>query len=411
MKVFNRGNKIQKPLEIALLLFGIVIIILASCVSPASQSTSEDNFEERNFRQDETLNAWRYADSVMNQMTLEERIGQCFMPSLKSDSEDFTIKKFQRFKDDFHVGGIVLLQGDIPSAKFIANLSEGSKVPLFISMDAEWGLGMRLKDAPIYPKNGRLNEDIEETLMYDYGREIAAESRKIGINMILGPVIDINATTGSGIGQRSFGSDPKRVSNLGIAYAKGLESGGVISVAKHFPGHGNTLTDSHKSIAVNPKNITYLDTIDFLPFKEYIKSGLTGIMAGHIVVPSVSRENKPASVSENILQVLLREEMGFKGLILTDAFNMSGIDGYNAWDAIKAGADIILCPLDIEIEIKELQKKINSGEFDARIIADRCRRIIFYKVIFGLWHPDNKEIKGRGDSISIDNLKQRLSVN
>lgn len=331
---------------------------------------------------DETLLAERKADSILNTLTLEERIGQCLMPSVLATQDEVNLQTLQSLINDYHVGGVVIMEGDVASAQAIGNLSADQKIPLIVAIDAEWGLGMRLKDAPVFPKNGKISKGLNEDVLFDYGREIGTESRLLGINMVLGPVVDVTQTSFGPIGNRSFGANPKTVSDYAVAYAKGLESSGVISVAKHFPGHGSVIQDSHKNVGVVNKTISELDSIDLRPFLSYIDAGLSGIMAGHLNVRALTPEKVPAAVSFDILTNLLREEMNFKGLILTDAFNMGGATGYTVADALKAGADIVLFPNDLNDEVKNILDQIKNGNLDERVIDERCRRILFTKELF-----------------------------
>lgn len=365
-------------------------LLLCFCIFSCGKKNAKvnDNLSIPVTERDITSLAESYADSLLTNLTLEERIGQCLMPSLNASIDSSTLELYKKYIEDYHVGGIVLFQGDLSSAKKLASLGEESKVPLFIAIDAEWGLGMRLSDAPVYPKNGNIKDGKEDWELFDYGREIAAQSKEIGINMILGPVIDVVSENGGVIGKRSFGNNPSRVSEYGVAYAKGIESGGVISVAKHFPGHGSTLIDSHNKVAVINRDISLLDSTDLKPFRDYINSGLTGIMAGHIQAPALDPDGTAASVSMDMLSSLLREEMGFKGLILTDAFNMGGAKDFSAADAISAGADIILCPSNVETEYNNLMKSVKSGVIDISLINSRCRRILFIKYLFLIKQTD-----------------------
>lgn len=333
--------------------------------------------------------AEEYVDSLLVSLTLEEMAGQCLMPSIFASDDNSTRHLLKKYIEDCHIGGIVLLQGNIEGAKVLADIAKKSSIPMFIAIDAEWGLGMRLSDAPVYPKNGNISGDTEETALYDYGRKIAEESRTIGINMILGPVLDVNDNPGGVIGKRSFGGNPIKVSNYGVAYSKGLESGGVISVAKHFPGHGFSSIDSHKGVARLYRNISGMDTVELRPFRDYINSGLSGIMAGHIMARALDPEGNAASVSPAILSYLLRDEMGFKGLILTDAFDMGGAEGNRAVDALKAGADIVLCPLDVEKEYKNILHQVAADSLSVSTLKERCRRILFYKYL--VTHPHSLE--------------------
>lgn len=324
------------------------------------------------------------ADSLLTTLTLEERVGQCLMPSINSSSDPYTLALYKKYIEDYHVGGIVLLKGTLKSAQELARIGSESDVPLFIAIDAEWGLGMRLEDAPTYPKNGNISKETEDTELFDYGMKIANECRVAGINMVLGPVVDITPVNQGFIGKRSFGDNPARVSEFGVAYAKGLESGGVISVAKHFPGHGSSVIDSHRGVAKVRRTITALDSIDLRPFKEYVDLGLSGIMAGHIQSLALDPSGNAASVSMDMLTSLLRDEMGFNGLILTDAFDMGGAKGFSALDALKAGADLILCPRNIEKEYENLLRSLKEGELELAVLNNRCRKILFYKYLFGV---------------------------
>lgn len=381
-----RPNKFR--VSSSFFLYLVIFITLSSCKfkEDKKESLLPDNLRELEFKitNDETGKILAKADSILTQLTLEERVGQCLMPSINSSSDPATLKYAKKIIEDYHVGGFVLLKGNLSSVKILSGLGRDSKIPLFIAIDAEWGLGMRLSDARVYPKNGNLSKTLEDTELFDYGNTIATECRETGINMVLGPVIDIVSRGNNIIGNRSFGDDPNLVADYGVSYAKGLESGGVISVAKHFPGHGSTIIDSHRGIARIDKEISDLDSIDLKPFKEYINSGLTGIMAGHIESKALDPDGKAASVSMDILTLFLREELGFKGLILTDAFDMGGAKGFSAVDALRAGADIVLCPKDIKKEYYSIIKALETGELDFSVVNDRCKRILFVKILFGI---------------------------
>ena len=366
------------------MLISLVLCIgMGSCNDNAAKIEKE-GFDHSEVKFDITERAEAYADSLLKDMTLEEKIGQCLMPSIFAKDSPATIKLLKKYIDDFHIGGIVLLKGDTKSAKRLSEISDSSKVALFIALDAEWGLGMRLADAPTYPKNGAISKKLEDTELYDYGREIAKESREAGINMILGPVVDITSDPRGVIGNRSFGDDPIMVSDYAVAYARGLESGGVVSVAKHFPGHGAAINDSHAGIAKLYKSISDMDSVDLKPYRDYIAAGLNGVMAGHIQSMALDPDGNPASVSIDMLTSLLREEMGFKGLILTDAFTMGGANGFSALNAISAGADLVLCPSDIEKEYKKILESVKENKTDIKLIDDRVRRILFTKYLFGI---------------------------
>lgn len=384
MKITRRGIKRMGFLSL------VLCIIVGSCGKFQRGDKIEIAIEDK-VSNDLTQVALNYADSLLTTMTLEERVGQCLMPSLFALNDPATESLYKKYIDDYHVGGIILLKGNVQSAKELALIGSQAKIPLFIAIDAEWGLGMRLEDAPVYPKNGNISSEAEDTELFDYGLTIAKECKDIGINMVLGPVVDIASVNSSVIGKRSFGNNPRIVSEFGVAYAKGLESGNVISVAKHFPGHGSSVVDSHRGIAKVTRDISQLDSIDLKPFKDYVNLGLTGVMAGHIQSLSLDPDGRAATVSMDMLTSLLREEMGFKGLVLTDAFDMGGAKGFSATEAIKAGADIILSPNDIGKEFDFLINNVKTGKIDISVINDRCMRILFYKYLFDIIGPQSRE--------------------
>lgn len=331
---------------------------------------------------DITIDARLWADSIMDCMTIEEMAGQLIMPAVYSDCSYPALKLLRKYATDNHVGGIVLLKGSVECAGVIADtLRSILPVPPFIAIDAEWGLAMRLDGAPEFPRNGRISNDVDETLLFDYGQEVARECREIGINMVLGPVLDVTMSGkhGAGIGTRSFGSDSKRAARLGVAYSKGLESGGVLSVAKHFPGHGSADADSHKKLPIVKKSRRELEATDILPFREYIENGMSAIMTGHLYVPALDEEEIPVTVSESILRDYLRGDLGFNGLIVTDAINMAGASGYSAVDAIMAGADVVLAPANTEDELKKIADGVRNGDVPYAVIRDRVGRVLFYK--------------------------------
>lgn len=400
-----------------LLLISVIFFILSltRCVkdkgSMSDSACSSEEVEDVRVGNDLTVRAMHMADSVITSMTLEEMVGQCFMPSIYSRDDEETLRKLREYMTDLHVGGIILLKGNLLSAATMGNIGSKANVPLFVAIDAEWGLGMRLEDAPGFPKNGFIGPGADEQLLYDYGREVARECRRVGINMVLGPVIDVAENPDGVIGSRSFGNDPVKVADFGVAYARGLESGGVVSVAKHFPGHGSPEGDSHRILPVVNRNVEELDSIDIYPFKSYISSGLSGIMVGYLAVPAVDPECRPAAVSRRVVTDLLRGYLKFDGLVLTDALNMEGAEGYSADEAIKAGADIVVSPADTRLEIKKVIDMVISGGIEGSEIADRCRRILFYKYLLGLGRSSVSVEPSIREYVSIgtDSLSRRLS--
>ncbi len=357
---------------------------------------------------DVSIDAKLWADSIMDVMTLEEMIGQLIMPAVYADVSYASMRLVKQYATDDHVGGVVLLKGSVSAAKTIADtLRRLLPAPPFIAIDAEWGLSMRLEGTPEFPRNGRISADADETLLFDYGYEVARECREIGINMVLGPVLDVlpSGRRQSGIGSRSFGRDPERAARLGVAYAKGVESGGVMSVAKHFPGHGSADADSHKRLPVVAKTRDELEATDLLPFREYVSNGMRAIMTGHLYVPALDKEEIPVTVSEKILSEFLREELGFTGLVVTDAINMAGASGYSAVDAILAGADMVLAPANTREELLNIADAVRNGKLSVAILRDRVGRILFFKFMVARYNNGSGKI---GDTTEAETIIKLL---
>lgn len=332
---------------------------------------------------DITAEAQVWADSVSAGMTLRQKVSQMFMPALYASDDYWTLRQVREYADS-SIGGVVLLKGDVRGATAIADtLSGAAGIGAFVAIDAEWGLAMRLADAPQFPDNQSISPGVDDQLMYDYGRELARECRLLGINMVLGPVVDVSVPGGF-MRRRSYGDDPRRVADLALAYARGLEDGDVVSVAKHFPGHGSVSADSHKGKGVIERSLNEMDSIDLYPFRKWIEQRLSGIMVGHLAVPSIDSEMRPAAMSRTVITDLLRDDLGFSGLVLTDAINMKGAEGLGSVEAIKAGADIIVAPTSTRREIEDVVAAVGSGEIAEATIDAHVRRILFYKYLLGL---------------------------
>lgn len=393
--------------DISLIIF--VCLILVSCHNVGNKGENFAQEEEATEVSDIDTELWARADSTLAGLTLEQMVGQCFIPSVMSESDSLAIRQLREYIVDLHVGGILLLRGDLHSAAMLAKEARLARVPLFRAIDAEWGLGMRLAGAPAFPKNGEIGEEAGEMFIYDYGREVARESHLVGINMVLGPVVDVVERKGGVIGDRSFGSNPERVSEMGIAYALGLESGGVLSVAKHFPGHGSSSVDSHKKLPVVDRNMERLDSIDLLPFRNYINSGLSGVMVGHLAVPAIDSTMMPAAMSKEIISGMLRNELGFRGLVLTDALNMGGADGFSAVDALKAGADIVVSPANPREEIEGVVFAVKNGSLPEKELREKVRRILYYKNLFEMDEVEEDfEKLGEKVFLQADSIKKKL---
>lgn len=337
---------------------------------------------------DESAQAWRWADSVVNAMTLEEMAGQVIAPAIYTDTLPSSVRKMRAYMVDLQCGGICFHKGDTASFATLARLTGSqAKIPPFLAIDAEWGLGMRLKGGSVFPKNYQLR-DCSQDQLYDYGLKSGREAKAIGVNMVLGPVLDVAPGPESVMYERSYGSDPCKVAELGCAYARGLMDAGILPVAKHFPGHGHTSADSHKALPCISSTRRELDSLDLAPFIKYVQAGFPGIMPGHLCVPALCGDSVPVTYSSAALQGYLRGQLHFGGLIISDALNMEGASTRSSSGppppvlALLAGVDMILAPADSYLTKRQIIDSIESGELPLGILAAHCRRILFYKYLY-----------------------------
>ncbi|MEN6588158.1 MAG: glycoside hydrolase family 3 N-terminal domain-containing protein, partial [Proteiniphilum sp.] len=272
----------------------------------------------RLYQQADKENMQRWVDSVYATLTVEEKVGQLFMPIAEPNRG--WKGKIAGYIQHQKVGGLLFSKGTLAQQADVTNYAQSSSgVPLLIALDGEWGLSMRLYDAPVFPQNLITGAIQDEELMTLYGREVARQCREMGIHVNFAPTIDVHSNPGNPvIGTRSYGENPLNVARQGVAFARGLEDNGVMAVAKHFPGHGDTSDDSHKTLPTINHRRERLEEVELYPFREYVHAGFSGIMSGHLNVPELQTKGMPASLSPEVGVHLLKEEMGFSGLTFTD---------------------------------------------------------------------------------------------
>lgn len=331
----------------------------------------------------------RWADSVFATLSERDRVAQLIFPKVAPRQTEAARAAIHRYVSGCHVGGLLFEGGTLDQYMSLTDYAQSlACVPLMMTFDGEWGLAMRIADTPRFPRNMALGAISDPRLLYDYGREVARQCRLAGIHVNYAPVLDVNSNPSNPvIGIRSFGEDPARVAELGTAYSLGLEDGGVMAVAKHFPGHGDTSTDSHKALTTVTRSAALLEEVDLVPFRAFVDAGCSGVMIGHIVVPALDPLGRPASMSREITTGLLRERMGFKGLIFTDALTMKGAvaNGANtAVEALRAGADVCETVADAPADIEAIMAAIKAGKLSQDDIDSRCRRVLRYKYLLGL---------------------------
>ncbi len=384
---------------------GIIFSFVACVFLSVFSSFSKELIEPSMMKNADKLKMRQWVDSVYNQMSLDERIGQLIIIHVNGDNGAANRQKLVSLIRDQHVGGVLFSKGTPENQARLTNLAqENARVPLMMTFDGEWGLSMRLANTTRFPKNMMLGAVKNDSLIYYYGREVARQCRLAGIQVNFAPDIDVNSNPSNPvIGIRSFGEDPKRVAKLGVAYASGLEGGKVLAVAKHFPGHGDTSTDSHKVLPLIDHSRERLDDVELVPFKRYIDAGLASVMTGHLNIPALDNSGVPSSLSKPIVTDLLQNELGFGGLVFTDGLAMKGVSVEKDMSvrAILAGNDLLLGPLNAKKEYEALKAAVADGILSDSLINVRCRKILEYKYILGL-----NKLK----PVDVDNLSSRLNI-
>lgn len=311
-----------------------------------------------------------WAQTKLASMTLKEKIGQLFMVAAFSNKGEAHKKEISNLVSNYHIGGLIFFQGGpIRQAELNNYYQSLAKVPLFMAMDAEWGLAMRLDSTVKYPRQMTLGAIKDKHLIYTMGQQIAIQSQRIGMHINFAPVVDVNVNPMNPvIGTRSFGENKYEVTERAYQYMKGMQDQFVLANAKHFPGHGDTDVDSHLGLPVIKHDMKRLSDVELYPFKELFKKDLKSVMVAHIHIPAIdSTPNIATTLSQNAVAKLLKEEMGFKGLAFTDALNMKGVAKYHEPGqtdllALKAGNDVLLYPMDVPKAIEVIEKAIINNE-------------------------------------------------
>ncbi len=330
----------------------------------------------------------KWVEDTYSKLSPQERISQIMIMAISPNRAEESRMLVDRYVENFKVGGLIFESSEIRTQAEITNYAQSlSSIPLMIALDAEWGLTMRLKDAPEFPHNLLLGGINDDQLLYEYGKELARECRLMGVHVNFAPVLDVLDREGTVVGSRSFGYSPEVVARHGVAFAKGLEDGGVLSTAKHFPGHGSTTADSHKELPLLDKSFKEMRMYDLVPFDSYVKAGLGGILTAHIDVAFFDDGTTPCSMSRDCVAGLLKRDMGFEGLVFTDALDMAGaksIPGDPCVNAILAGNDVLLMPRDIEASINAVMTAIDYGTISWQDIEARCKKMLRYKYALGI---------------------------
>ena len=335
-------------------------------------------------------NPW--VDSVMNTLTLDEKIAQLFTVAVWTQRDSNYLNEIEKQVKEYKIGGLMFMKGTPHKQAILTNRYQSkAKVPLLVSIDGEWGLNMRLDSTPVFPRQLVLGAANNEELTQEMGAEIAKHCKRLGIHVNFAPDIDVNNNMANPvINDRSFGENKYIVAKHGTAYMKGMQNNHVMATAKHFPGHGDTESDSHHALPIITGNRKRLDSLELYPFRELIKNDVGSIMVGHLFVPAIDTTNNTAtSISSVAVKQLLKDEMGFEGLVVTDGLNMKGVANYApsgevTAKALAAGNELLLFVEDVPQSIFWIKDYISCGLISEEDVNKACRKILITKHWAGL---------------------------
>ncbi|MDT0641859.1 glycoside hydrolase family 3 N-terminal domain-containing protein [Zunongwangia sp. F363] len=334
----------------------------------------------------------KWVDSLYNTMTLKEKVGQLFMVDVFSSGSDAEIDKTRKLIEEEKIGGVIFSKGGpVRQAKLTNEFQEISDIPLLVGMDAEWGLAMRLDSTFALPWNMTLGAIQDNQLIEEAGAAISRNAKRMGVHINFAPVVDINTNPENPIiGNRSFGENKEKVTEKAVAFMKGMQREGILSSAKHFPGHGDTDTDSHKTLPTISFSKKRIDSVELYPYRKLIQEGLSSVMVAHLNVPALEKEDgTPSSLSKTVVTGILKNELGFHGLIFTDALNMKGASNFSDpgdidLAAFMAGNDVLLISEDVPKAVQKIIDAYNSGSIKEQRLSHSVKKILYAKYKAGL---------------------------
>ncbi|HCM32681.1 glycoside hydrolase family 3 N-terminal domain-containing protein [Chryseobacterium sp.] len=393
-------------------------LFIVALISPKANA----QYQPKNASKEDLKKAQQWVDKTYKNLSQDEKLGQLFIVALYTNKGEDYINQVRNIVVNDKIGGLILMQDDAAREINLVNeFQQKSKVPLMIGMDAEWGIFQRIATAHKFPWAMTLGAIQDKNLVYQMSAKIAEDCHRMGINWDFAPVVDVNTNPNNPIiGNRSFGSEVSNVINSALSYSNGLQDNNILAAIKHFPGHGDTSTDSHLDLPVVSHNLDRLNSIELAPFKALMDKGIGGVMVAHLYVPSLeSRKGIPASVSKNIITGLLKDKLGYKGLIITDALNMGAVaNKYKPGEldalAFKAGNDIMLFSQGVSEGKKLIQKAIDTKEISQSRVEESVKKILLTKYFLGLtqYTPKNSEnINADLNNDSHKTLVQNLYAN
>ncbi len=377
----------------------IVLVLVVLGIIPVIATTFGDNDSERAPLVDHLAppdsveqKYGKWAKSVLDTLSLDEKIGQLFMVAAYSNKDAKHVAAIEKLVKEEKIGGLIFMQGGPGRQVNLANrYQKAADVPLLIAQDSEWGLGMRLDSTISFPRNMTLGAIRDNKIIHEIGMEIGRQCRQVGVQVNFAPVVDVNNNPNNPvINDRSFGENPQNVAQKGLYFYKGMEYSNCVGTAKHFPGHGDTDTDSHKDLPIIGFDRARLDTVELYPFRYLFKNGVAGVMVAHLYIPALdTTENLASTLSRKIVTDLLKDELGFKGLIFTDALGMQGVtkfweDGETDLKAFEAGNDVLLFSKMVPKAKKLIKQAIQAGVVSEKELDRRVLKILVTKEWTGL---------------------------
>lgn len=404
-----------------ILLAALSLFCVAEAQHPNGRSHHRDAHahEVRLEQNRQQIDHW--VDSIMDNLSLREQVAQLMVLRVPLNMTPKQQKAFEKLITHQKVGGVCFFAGTAANQLQLTKRFQSiAHTPLMVCLDAEWGLGMRLTDAYSFPQMmmmGALPTE-EDSLVFFMAKEIGLQCRNLGVHVNFAPVVDLNSNPNNPvIGARSFGESKTEVASKGAMYVKGQQSQNVMACAKHFPGHGDTETDSHLDLPVIDHPKSYIDSVDSYPFRQLVKSGVKSVMAAHLQINALDdRPNRPSSLSSKVIDDYLRKDVGFKGLVFTDGIDMKAIakhftDGDEALQALLAGCDIILLPQDVETCIDVVVDYAKNHPDFAEILKDKCRRTLREKYKCGLarYNAGELRVPNAADRQRCSDITQRIA--
>jgi beta-N-acetylhexosaminidase len=363
------------------------IILLFTIVFGAQVNAQVDPFKTK-----DSIAQEKWVESIIENMSIDQKIGQLFMVAAYSNKDKKHTDYIENTIKKYEIGGLIFMQGTAKAhASLINRYQSFSKIPILIAIDGEWGLDMRLKNMVEFPYNMALGAIRDDKLIYQFGQRLGEQLKRVGIHVNFAPVVDINTNPDNPIiGNRSFGEDKFNVAQKSLQFVKGLQSEYIIATAKHFPGHGDTAQDSHKTLPTVNFSIERLNSVELYPYKVLFAAGIGGLMTAHLSVPSLEPNVQlPSSLSYNVVTKLAKEKMGFKGLTFTDALNMKGASNFAKpgeidLQAFKAGNDMLEFVVNIPAAFDKIKKAVKKNEISIARLDESVRKILKAKYWVGL---------------------------